>query len=101
MHHKEYGGQQFMHALSVSEARVFSYIAEENILHHLSGIINDVIHTWKVGMSLFVSLDVVLSEELDVWEGAYNVLADQLTQLIVLEKPVPGTLHSERWCIVM
>ena len=40
------------------------------------------------------SLYVVLSEELDVWECANDVLTYQLPQLVVLKELVPGALWS-------
>ena len=63
-----------MHALSVPQLLVLLHIAEQNVLHHLPG---DVIENdGDVMMMSFFSLDVVLSEELDIGERADDILTD-------------------------
>ena len=48
-------------------------VAEENVDHHV--------------------MHLICLEELNLREGALNILTDLLTALLVLEKPVPGTLQ--------
>lgn len=74
VHHKQDGSQQFVHSLSVPQFLVLLHIAEQNVLHHLPG---DVIkNECDVMMMLLFSLDVVLSEELDIGECANDILTD-------------------------